>query len=59
LYESIIHVLDLLRWLVGEVVEIHCLAKANVYTSQYDDFVISLGFKDDRMASITASSHAT
>lgn len=59
LYESVIHVLDLVRWLVGEVIEVHCLAKTNVYPNQCDDFVISLRLKDDRMASITASSHAT
>lgn len=59
LYESVIHVLDLLRWLIGEVTEVNCLAKANVYINQPNDFVISLKFGDNRIASITASGHAT
>ena len=59
LYESVIHILDLLRWLMGEVIEVNCLAKANVYTNHPNDFVISLKFKDNRIASITASGHAT
>jgi myo-inositol 2-dehydrogenase/D-chiro-inositol 1-dehydrogenase len=32
LYESTVHLLDLLRWLMGEVVEVECRARATIYS---------------------------
>ena len=39
LYESTVHLLDMLRWLLGEIVEVECRARASVY-SELDDFVM-------------------
>src|SRR5262249_9771991 len=39
LYESTVHLLDLLRWLMGEVVEVVCRARSSVY-QELDDFVM-------------------
>ena len=57
LYESTIHLLDLLRWLIGDVGSIQCVAKANVY-EQLDDFTMLLTFKNGRCATLVSSAHA-
>jgi len=58
LYETTSHVLYFLRWLFGDVAKVICLAKSNIY-NQLDDFVISLQFKNDILASVTSSAHAS
>jgi len=39
LYESTIHLLDMLRWLMGEIVEVECRARSSVY-NELDDFAM-------------------
>jgi len=39
LYESTVHLLDMMRWLLGEIAEVECRARASVYT-ELDDFVM-------------------
>jgi len=58
LYESVLHILDLIRWLMGDIDTVYCEAKSSVYT-QLDDFAIILKTADRKMASITSSAHAT
>ena len=59
LYETPIHILDLARWFFGEVSEVNCWAKSNVYKNQLDDFVILIRFEGDRFASVVSSAHAS
>src|SRR5262245_336626 len=58
LYESSVHLLDMLRWLLGEVVSIQARAKANVY-NLLNDFAILLTFEGDRLAVFSSSAHAS
>jgi len=59
IYESIIHVLDALRWLMGDVTEVHAFGKANVYESQVNDIAMLLRFREDRFASLACSGHTS
>ena len=58
LYESSVHLLDMLRWLMGEVVAVQARAKANVY-DVLNDFAILLTFAGDRFAVFSSSAHAS
>ncbi len=58
LYESSIHLLDMLRWLMGEVVSVQARAKANVY-DVLNDFAILLTFVGERFAVFSSSAHAS
>jgi len=58
LFESTIHLLDMIRWLMGEVLELDCRARANVYPD-LDDFVMILTFENDRYAAFSSCAHAT
>ena len=58
LYESSVHLLDVLRWLLGEVVSVQARAKANVY-DVLNDFAILLTFEGDRFAVFSSSAHAS
>jgi len=59
IYESIIHVLDALRWLLGDVTEVYAFGKANVYEDQVNDISMLLKFKEDRFASLACSGHTS
>jgi myo-inositol 2-dehydrogenase/D-chiro-inositol 1-dehydrogenase len=58
LYESTVHLLDMLRWLMGEVVSVQARAKANVY-DVLNDFAILLAFEGERYAVLSSSAHAS
>jgi myo-inositol 2-dehydrogenase/D-chiro-inositol 1-dehydrogenase len=58
LYETTIHLLDIGVWLMGDVVEIRALAKANLYPDLVD-WAILLSFRDGRMGTLTSSGHAS
>lgn len=58
LYESSVHLLDMLRWLMGDVVSVQARAKANVY-DVLNDFAILLAFEGDRFAVFSSSAHAS
>jgi len=58
LFESTIHLLDMARWLLGDVDEVYCRAKASVY-EQLDDFAMILAFKDGAHATFMSCAHAT
>lgn len=57
LYESSVHLLDMLRWLLGEVVSVQARAKANVY-DVLNDFAVLLTFAGERFAVFSSSAHA-
>jgi myo-inositol 2-dehydrogenase/D-chiro-inositol 1-dehydrogenase len=58
LYESSVHVLDIMRWLMGDVVSVYARARANVY-DVLNDFAILLAFEGDRSAVFSSSAHAS
>jgi myo-inositol 2-dehydrogenase/D-chiro-inositol 1-dehydrogenase len=58
LYESTIHLLDMLRWLLGEVVEVECRAQATVY-NDLDDFVMLFTLASGRHCVFSSCAHAT
>ena len=60
LYDSVIHMLDLSRWLVGEPKTVRCLARRNIYPHP-DGFVIMMEFSNEErtILSITSAGHAS
>jgi myo-inositol 2-dehydrogenase/D-chiro-inositol 1-dehydrogenase len=58
LYESSVHLLDMLRWLLGEVTAVQARARANVY-EVLNDFAILLTFTGERFAVFSSSAHAS
>jgi myo-inositol 2-dehydrogenase / D-chiro-inositol 1-dehydrogenase len=58
LYESTVHLLDMLRWLMGEVVEVECRARSSVY-SELDDFVMLFACASGRHCAFSSCAHAS
>jgi len=58
LFESVLHVLDLARWLMGEIKTISCSATSSVYT-QLDDFAIVMKTERGKIVTVTSSAHAS
>ncbi|MFB0545840.1 MAG: Gfo/Idh/MocA family protein [Anaerolineae bacterium] len=58
LYESTIHLLDMIRWLMGEVTEVACRAQANVY-KELDDFATILTFESGHHVAFSSSAHTS
>ena len=58
LYESTIHMLDLLRWLLGEVRAVQGHGARTVYR-QLVDFALLLRFQSGLVATLCSSAHAT
>ena len=58
LYESSVHLLDMLRWLLGDVVAVQARAKANVY-DVLNDFAILLTHRNDCLSVFSSSAHAS
>lgn len=58
LYESTIHLLDMVRWLMGEVAEVRCVARQNIY-AELDDFAMILTFASGRIGTFFSSAHTS
>ena len=58
LYESSVHLLDMLRWLMGPVVAVNARAQSRVYNLPCD-FAILLTFEGERHAVFSSSAHAS
>lgn len=58
LYESTIHLLDMARWLMGEVVEVQCKGQQNICAEQ-DDFAMILTFASGHFAAFSSSAHTS
>jgi myo-inositol 2-dehydrogenase/D-chiro-inositol 1-dehydrogenase len=58
LYESTIHLLDLVRWLFGDVASLLALGKKGVYT-EVDDFSVLMKFKSGVQAAFTSCAHTS
>jgi myo-inositol 2-dehydrogenase/D-chiro-inositol 1-dehydrogenase len=59
LYDTTLHMLDMSRWLFGEVKEIDCRAEANVYSNVLNDFWINLKHESGIQVPIFSSGHAS
>ncbi len=60
LYDSMIHMLDLSRWILGKPETIRCIARRNIY-SHYDGFITLIEFSNEEktIESITSAGHAS
>jgi len=58
LYESTIHLLDMVRWLLGDVKKVECIGKKSVY-KEIDDFALLLTFTSGGIATFFSSAHAS
>ena len=58
LYDTAIHLLDLVRWLLGPVQEVRCLTRSSCYPDQ-DDAVMLLRFHSGALVAFTTCGHAT
>jgi len=58
LYESTIHLLDLVRWLFGDVASLLALGKKGVY-QEFDDFSILLKFRSGVQGAFTSCAHTS
>jgi len=58
LYESTIHMLDLLRWLLGDLIEVQGHGARSVYP-QLDNFALVLRFAGGVSTTLCSSAHAT
>ncbi|MBI2761181.1 MAG: Gfo/Idh/MocA family oxidoreductase [Chloroflexi bacterium] len=58
LYESTIHMLDMLRWLLGDVAEVQGIG-ARTASEQFDDFALTLRFRSGVVTTLCSSAHAT
>jgi len=59
LYDTTLHMLDMSRWLFGDVREVNCTAQANVYTNILNDFWITLTHESGLQVPIFTSGHAS
>ena len=59
LYDTTLHMLDMARWLFGEVAEVRCRAEANVYSTILNDFWITLKHQSGLEVPIFSSGHAS
>jgi myo-inositol 2-dehydrogenase / D-chiro-inositol 1-dehydrogenase len=58
LYESTVHLLDMMRWLMGEIVDVECRARSSVY-DELDDFVMVLTFASGQPCAFSSCAHAS
>jgi myo-inositol 2-dehydrogenase / D-chiro-inositol 1-dehydrogenase len=58
LYESTMHLLDMMRWLMGEVLDVECRAQSNIY-HELHDFVMLLTFANGRHCAFSSCAHTS
>lgn len=58
LYESTIHTLDLIQWLVGEIRTMESRARSNLY-QELDDFALLVEFVNGSIATLDSCAHAS
>jgi myo-inositol 2-dehydrogenase / D-chiro-inositol 1-dehydrogenase len=57
LYESTVHLLDMMRWLMGDIVDVECRARSSFY-KELDDFVMLLTFASEQHCAFSSCAHA-
>ena len=58
LYESTIHLLDIMRWLMGDILDVECRARSTFY-HELDDFVMLLTFAGGQHCVFSSCAHAS
>jgi myo-inositol 2-dehydrogenase/D-chiro-inositol 1-dehydrogenase len=58
LYETTIHIFDMIIWLLGDVERIVCFGNSNFY-GEIDDFHIILKFKNEILVTLTSCGHSS
>lgn len=58
IYETPIHLIDLSRYLFGEVETVRCIAKQNLSEKELDTFAITLTFRSGTIANFVTYAHA-
>ncbi len=58
LYETTIHLLDMARWLIGEIVEVECRGNTSAY-NEVDNFSMLLAFAGGQFATFNSCAHTT
>jgi myo-inositol 2-dehydrogenase / D-chiro-inositol 1-dehydrogenase len=58
LYESTVHLLDMVRWLMGEIVDVECRARSSLY-NELDDFVMLLTCAGGQHCAFSSCAHAS
>lgn len=58
LYETPFHLMDMCRYLFGEVLTVHCEGRQNVSESEMDTFAIMLTFESGTIANFVTYAHA-
>jgi myo-inositol 2-dehydrogenase/D-chiro-inositol 1-dehydrogenase len=58
LYETPFHLMDMSRYLFGEVQTVHCEARQNISDSEVDTFAIMLTFESGTIANFVTYAHA-
>ena len=58
LYETPVHLIDLCRYLFGEVETVRCVAKQNLSKKELDTFAITLTFQSGILANFVTYAHA-
>src|SRR5690606_29637277 len=58
IYETPIHLIDLSRYLFGEVETVRCVAKQNLSEKELDTFAITLTFRSGTIANFVTYAHA-
>jgi len=58
MYDTGIHLLDLVRWLLGPIQEVRCLTRSSCYPDQ-DDAVMLLRFTSGALVAFSTCGHAT
>jgi len=58
LYETTIHLLDMARWLIGEIVEVECRGNSRAY-GEVDNFSMLLTFVGGQFATFNSCAHTT
>lgn len=58
LYESTIHTLDLMQWLVGEIKSLKWASRSNLY-QELDDFALLFEFANGSIATLDSCAHAS
>lgn len=58
LYETTVHLLDMARWLIGDIVEVECRGSRRVY-DELDNFTLLLAFAGGQYATFASCAHTT
>jgi myo-inositol 2-dehydrogenase/D-chiro-inositol 1-dehydrogenase len=58
LYESTIHTLDLVRYLMGEIKRLECVSRSNLY-QEPDDFALLFEFENGGIGTLDSCAHAS